>query len=102
MWGMSRNGNPAGMPHGKRRTGGQSDRLMLRGGALAWLGDAPHKTRRVILLTMPGCHKMPSAGSVMTNSPGRSSLHRLFFAAAAVLLLVSQPAFADKRVALVI
>src|SRR5882757_4385672 len=36
----------------------------------------------------------------MTNSPGRSRFRRLFLAAA--LLLVCQPAFADKRVALVI
>ncbi len=37
----------------------------------------------------------------MTNSPGFSTIRRLFLAAAA-LLLVCQPAFADKRVALVI
>lgn len=37
----------------------------------------------------------------MTNSPGFSTVRRLFLAAAA-LLLVCQPAFADKRVALVI
>src|SRR5258707_10435077 len=36
----------------------------------------------------------------MTNSPGFSRFRRLFLAAA--LLLLCQPAFADKRVALVI
>ena len=36
----------------------------------------------------------------MTNSPGFSRFRRLFLAVA--LLLVCQPAFADKRVALVI
>src|SRR5229473_803767 len=36
----------------------------------------------------------------MTNLPGRSTLHRVVLAA--LLLLVCQPAFAEKRVALVL
>src|SRR5712671_857553 len=48
---------------------------------------------------MPGS-QTANAGAAMTNSPGFSRFRRLFLAAA--LLLVCQPAFADKRVALVI
>jgi len=48
---------------------------------------------------MPGS-QTANAGAAMTNSPGFSRFRRLFLAVA--LLLVCQPAFADKRVALVI
>jgi hypothetical protein len=48
---------------------------------------------------MPGL-QTANAGAAMTNSPGFSRFRQLFFAVA--LLLVCQPAFADKRVALVI
>jgi uncharacterized caspase-like protein len=44
---------------------------------------------------------MPSAGADMTNSPGRSNFRR-FLLAAAMVVGVCQPAFAEKRVALVI
>src|SRR5438067_13670697 len=44
---------------------------------------------------------MPSTGAAMTNSPKRSNLRR-FLLAAAMLVGVCQPAFAEKRVALVI
>jgi uncharacterized caspase-like protein len=46
------------------------------------------------------CYKGRRSGSVMMNSPGSLKLHRLFLAAA--LLLVCQPALAEKRVALVL
>src|SRR5438067_4489491 len=44
---------------------------------------------------------MPSTGAAMTNSPKRSNLRR-FLLAAAMLVGVCQPAFAEKRVALVL
>src|SRR6202048_4306816 len=65
--------------------------------------------RNVIWLTRLGgrvligrllCYKGSRSGSVMMNSPGSLRLHRIFLAAA--LLLVCQPAFADKRVAVVL
>src|ERR1700736_4564798 len=46
------------------------------------------------------CYKGRRSGSVMMNSPGSLKLHPFFLAAA--LLLVCQPAFAEKRVALVL
>src|SRR3982074_1171995 len=44
---------------------------------------------------------MRGSGSVMMKPPGSLKLHRLVLAAAA-LLVVCQPAFAEKRVALVL
>ena len=72
----------------------------LRGGTFARLGDAPHKARRLVLLESLGS-KTPSAGAAMTNSPEGLRLRR-FFLAAAFSLLACQPAFAEKRVALVL
>src|ERR1700736_670591 len=46
------------------------------------------------------CYKGRRSGSVMMNSPGSLGWHRIFLAAA--LLLVCQPALAEKRVALVL
>src|ERR1700736_252541 len=46
------------------------------------------------------CYKGRRSGSVMMNSPGSLRLHRIVLAAA--LLLVCQPALAEKRVALVL
>src|ERR1700738_2642869 len=65
--------------------------------------------RNVIWLTRLGgrvligrllCYKGSRSGSVMMNSPGSLRLHRIVLAAA--LLLVCQPALAEKRVALVL
>jgi uncharacterized caspase-like protein len=55
--------------------------------------------RRLLIVRLP-CYKGRRSGSVMMNSPGSLKLHRLFLAAA--LLLVCQPALAEKRVALVL
>jgi uncharacterized caspase-like protein len=61
-----------------------------------WLTTA----RRRLLVISALCYNGGGSGSVMMNSPGSLKLHRFFLAAC--LLLVCQPASAEKRVALVL
>ena len=62
-------------------------------------GDQPHKAP-VLLCARLGAENCQFSGVAMTNLFGRTRFYS--FCLAAALLLVGQPAFADKRVALVI
>src|SRR5438876_7781404 len=63
------------------------------------MGDQPHKAP-VLLSARLGAENHQFSGVAMTNLFGRTKFYSLCLAA--VLLLVGEPAFADKRVALVI
>ena len=62
--------------------------------------DLAHKAWGMLLVGGIPCYKGNNSGSVMMYSPGSLKLHKFLLAAA--LLLVCQPAFAEKRVALVL
>src|ERR1700704_4588537 len=61
--------------------------------------DLAHKGGRRLLIGRSLCYKRYRSGGVMKNSPGFLKLRGFFLAVA--LLLVCQPALAEKRVALV-
>src|SRR5450631_596041 len=71
-------------------------RAAVGNGVVIWLTMA---WRRLLIGRAP-CYKGRSSGSVMMKSPGPLKLYR--FLLAAVVLLVCQPASAEKRVALVL
>jgi uncharacterized caspase-like protein len=72
------------------------DRAAERDRFVIWLTS---RGRRLLIGRIP-CYKGLSSGSAMMNSPGSLKLRQFLLAAA--LLLVCQPALADKRVALVL
>src|SRR5712672_3416833 len=62
--------------------------------------DVAHMVRRRLLIDRLQCYKGPGSGSVIMNTHRYLKLRKIFLAAA--LLLMCQPAWAEKRVALVL
>src|SRR6267142_809708 len=62
--------------------------------------DVAHMVRRRLLIDRLQCYKGPGSGSVTMNTHRYLKLRKIFLAAA--LLLMCQPAWAEKRVALVL
>src|SRR6195256_4466502 len=64
------------------------------------MGDVAHMVRRRLLIDRLQCYKGPGSGSAIMNTHRYLKLRKIFLAAA--LLLMCQPAWAEKRVALVL
>src|SRR5260370_18541234 len=62
--------------------------------------DVAHMVRRRLLIDRLQCYKGPGSGSVTMNTHRYLKLRKIFLAAA--LLLMCQPAWAEKRVALLL